>query len=66
MNKVCKALYSIKEFLKNSFIPIKFKELVFKSFVFSQVSNTASLLGSNKINSKSIQKLNDLGLTLDM
>jgi len=34
-NKVCKALYSIKGFLKNPLVPIKFKELVLKSFVIS-------------------------------
>ena len=62
-NKVRKALYSIKGFLKNPLVPIKFKELVFKSVVISKVSYIAPLLGSNnKINTSSIQKLINLGL----
>jgi len=61
-NKVRKALYSIKGFLKNSLVPIKFKELVFKIVVISKVSYIAPLLDSNKINTSSIQKLINLGL----
>ena len=57
-----KALYSIKGFLKNPLVPKKFKELVLKSVVISKVSYIAPLLGSNKINTSSIQKLIKLGL----
>ena len=41
MNKVHKALYSIKGFLKNPLVPIRFKELVLKSVVISKVSYIA-------------------------
>jgi len=42
MNKVRNALFSIKDFLKNLLVPIKFKELVLKSVVISKVSYIAS------------------------
>jgi len=61
-NKVRKDLYSIKGFLKNPLVPIKFKELVLKSVVISKVSYIAPLLGSNKINTSSIQQIINLGL----
>jgi len=61
-NKVRKALYSIKGFLKNPLVPIKFKELVFKSVVIIKVSYIAPLLSTNKINISSIQQLINLEL----
>jgi len=62
MNKVRKALFSIKGFLKKPLVPIKFKELVLKSVAISKVSYIVPLLGSNKINTSNIQKLINLGL----
>jgi len=61
-NKVCKAIYSIKGFLKKPLILIKFKELVLKSFIISKVSYIVPLLGSNIINTCNIQKLINLGI----
>ena len=61
-NKVRKAPYSIKSFLKNPLVPVKFKELVLKSVVISKVFYIAPLLGSNKIITSNIQKLINLGL----
>ena len=52
----------IYKILKNPLVPIKFKELVLKSVVISKVSYIAPLLGSNKINTSSIQRLINLGL----
>ena len=60
--KFVKLFFSIKDFLKNPLVPIKFKELVLKSVVINKVSYIAPLLGSNKINTNNIQKLINLGL----
>jgi len=44
-NKVRKALYFIKGFLKNPHIPIPYKRLLFLAIVIEQVSYYAPLLG---------------------
>ncbi len=54
-NKVRKALYSIKGFLKNPHIPIPFKRMLFSAIVIGQVSYYAPLLGSNKVRTRTTQ-----------
>jgi len=52
-NKVRKALYSLKGFLKNSHFPIPYKRILFSAIVIGQVSYSAPLLGSNKERTRS-------------
>ena len=47
-NKVRKALYSIKGFLKNPHISIPYKRMLFSAIVIGKVSYYAPLLGSNE------------------
>jgi len=61
-NKVRKALYSIKGFLKNPHIPIPYKRMLFSAIVIGQVSYYAPLLGSNKDRTRSTQTLVNSGL----
>jgi len=55
--KIKKALFSNKSFFKNSNIPLFFKKILFNSALIGRISYYASLLGSNKTRSKSIQNL---------
>jgi len=56
-NKVLKALYSVKNFLRNPRIPIPFKKIIINSYIISKVSYYAPLLGSNKTRTYKAQKL---------
>jgi len=56
-NKVLKALYSVKNFLRNPRIPIPFKKIIINSYIISKVSYYAPLLGSNKTRTYNAQKL---------
>ena len=61
-NKVRKALYSIKGFLKNPYIPIPYKRMLFSAIEIGQVSYYVPLLGSNKERRRSAQTLVISGL----
>ena len=61
-NKVRNALYSIKEFLKNPYIPIPYKRMLFSAIVIGQVSYYSPLLGFNKDRTRSTQTLVNSGL----
>ena len=61
-NKVCKALFNIRGFLKNPLIPIPFKRTLISSIVIGRVAYFAPLLGSNKIRTKRTQSLVNKGL----
>ena len=61
-NKVRKALYNVRGFLKNPLIPIPFKRSVLSAIVISRVSYYAPLLGSNKVRTKTVQSLVNKGL----
>ena len=63
-NKVRKALYFIKRFLKNPNIPIPYKRMLFSAIVIGQVSYYAPLLGSNKERTRSTQTLKLLQFSL--
>jgi len=63
-NKVRKALYFIKKFLKNPNIPIPYKRMLFSAIVIGQVSYYAPLLGSNKERTRSTQTLKLLQFSL--
>jgi len=62
-NKVRKALFSVRGFLINPYMPISFKKSVFNSVVVSQVSYVAPLLGSNKTRTNGAQRLINKGLS---
>jgi len=61
-NKVRKALYSIKGFLKNPHIPIPYKPIFFYFIVIGQVSYFVPLLRSIKERTRSTQTLVNSGL----
>ncbi|OUM62863.1 hypothetical protein PIROE2DRAFT_10724, partial [Piromyces sp. E2] len=61
-NKVRKALFKVRGFLKNPLIPIPFKRSVISSVVLGIVAYYAPLLGSNKSRTKGTQQLVNKGL----
>ena len=61
-NKVMKALFNVRGFLKNPLIPIPFKRTLISSIVISRVAYYAPLLGSNKSRTNSTQQLINKGL----
>ena len=64
-NKVRKALFSIKGFLRDTNIPLYYKKLLFNSVIIGRISYYASLLGSNKNRSSLTQMLINQGFYLD-
>ena len=61
-NKIRKAFYSLKGFLKNPHIPIPYKRMLFSAIVIGQVTHYAPLLRSNKDRTRSTQTLVNSGL----
>ena len=61
-NKVSKALFNIRGFLKNPLIPIPFKRNLISSIVIGRVAYFGPLLGSNKNRTKRTQQFVNKGL----
>ncbi len=59
-----KALYSIRNFLRNPRIPIPFKKINLNSYITSKASYYVPLLGSNKARTNKVQILLNKALRL--
>jgi len=61
-SKVKKSLFSLSHFFSNKHIPIALKKKILKSYVISKAIYFSPLLGSNKIRTRRIQSLINIGL----
>jgi len=55
--KVRRSLFSFTSFLSNNRVSLTFKRSIIQSYIISKALYIASLLGSNKNNSKNVQSI---------